>query len=165
MVATFDNTTNNPSNVLDPPRLVTFGERSDDEMADGILFIARDRVGKVEDAPQYHWLVGDDDNADYRAGAAMESVIRFGPNGVPGVTLLPDEFGRSWTYYRSEVDESTAAGVALEDPQDLQAPALQRLLDTLFSGSAEGLVEVLLEVGRLTPADLRRLARRYGRRG
>ena len=54
---------------------------------------------------------------------------------------------------------------AVKDPQDLQAPALQRLLDTLFSGSAEGLVEVLLEVGRLTPADLRRLARRYGRRG
>lgn len=52
-----------------------------------------------------------------------------------------------------------------KDPQDLQAPALQRLLDTLFSGSAEGLVEALLEVGRLTPADLRRLARRYGRRG
>ena len=54
---------------------------------------------------------------------------------------------------------------AVKAPQDLQAPALQRLLDTLFSGSAEGLVEVLLEVGRLTPADLRRLARRYGRRG
>ena len=54
---------------------------------------------------------------------------------------------------------------AVKDPQDLQAPALQRLLDTLFSGSAEGIVEVLLEVGRLTPADLRRLARRYGRRG
>jgi hypothetical protein len=36
---------------------------------------------------------------------------------------------------------------------------------TPCSQAPEGLVEALLEVGRLTPADLRRLARRYGRRG
>jgi len=54
---------------------------------------------------------------------------------------------------------------ALKAPGDLQAPALRRLLDTLFSGSAEDLVESLLKAGRLTSADLRRLARRFSRRG
>ena len=142
MVAAFDNTSANPRNVLDPLRLVTFGERSDDEMADGILFLARNREGKVGDAPR---LVGDDDNADYRAGAAMESVIRFGPNGVPGVTLLPDELGKSWTYYRSEVDENTAAGVALEDPQDLQATTMP--YDELVY-ILEGEVEISDRAGR-----------------
>ena len=118
MVAAFDNTAANPRNDLDPLRLVTFGERSDDEMADGILFIARDRAGTVNDAPL---LLSDGGEADYSAGAPMGEIIRFGPNGVPGVTLLPDELGQGWTYYQSEVDENTRAGVALENPQDLRA--------------------------------------------
>ena len=54
---------------------------------------------------------------------------------------------------------------AVRPPRDLQAPAVRRFLDTLFSGSAEELVAGLVDAGRLTPADLRRLARRYGRRG
>ena len=112
MVASFDNTGGNPRNVSDPPRLVTFGERSDDEMADGILFVARDRRGRTGDAPRMF-------GGDSPAGVAMGAVVRFGPNGVPGVTLQPDELGRGWTYYRSETRESTAAGVALEDPQDI----------------------------------------------
>ena len=54
---------------------------------------------------------------------------------------------------------------AVKTPRICRRRRFNGLLDTLFSGSAEGLVEALLEVGRLTPADLRRLARRYGRRG
>lgn len=48
---------------------------------------------------------------------------------------------------------------AVVSARDLQAPAVQRLLQTLFAGSAQGLVQHLLSAGQVSVADLRRLAR------
>lgn len=114
MVAVHDNSAQNPYHPSPEPRLVTFGERSDDEMADGTLFLARRRSAARGDVTRIFNLTGVTEN---RPGAPMQAVVRFGANGPPGVGLDEDhELGRGHFYYRSQRDPRVSAGVFLEEP-------------------------------------------------
>jgi uncharacterized cupin superfamily protein len=118
MIASHDNTAAHPGQRFEPPKNTRFGERSDDEMADGILFLARRRGEGVADSPR---ILGGTRERDYRAGAPMEALVRFGPGGPPGVGLLEHELGRGYFYYRSAENPIVSAGVFLEDPMDVAA--------------------------------------------
>lgn len=114
MVTHHDNTPASPYQPSSPPHTVTFGEKSSDEMADGILFVARARGQGVRDTPQ---ILGGARGERYRAGAPLEALIRFGPYGPPGIGLTwKHELGVGHVYYRSERDPETTAGVFLENP-------------------------------------------------
>jgi uncharacterized cupin superfamily protein/mono/diheme cytochrome c family protein len=113
MVAVHDNSAENPANPHSPPRLTMFGERSDDEMADGTLFIARSRGEGVADTPK---LLGADRGLLASAGGAMDAVIHFGAGGEPGFGLTEHELGSGFWYYGEPTADAPSAGVFLEDP-------------------------------------------------
>ncbi|HEX2466139.1 MAG TPA: cupin domain-containing protein [Thermoanaerobaculia bacterium] len=116
MVAAHDNSAGHQGQRYTPPKNTRFGERSDDEMCDGILFLARRRGGSVADTPR---ILGGSRERDYRAGAAMEALIRYGPGGPPGVGLREQRPGRGHTYYQSAERPRVSSGVFQVDPMDV----------------------------------------------
>jgi uncharacterized cupin superfamily protein len=116
MVAAHDNSAGHKGQRYSPPRNTRFGERSDDEMCDGILFLARKRGGNVGDTPR---ILGGSRERDYRAGAPMEALVRYGPGGPPGVGLKEQPPGRGYSYYRSEQRPGVSSGVFQVDPMDV----------------------------------------------
>jgi uncharacterized cupin superfamily protein len=116
MVASHDNSADHPGQRFTPPKNTRFGERSDDEMCDGILVLARRRGVGVRDTPR---ILDGSRERDYRAGAQMEALVRFGPGGPPGVGLMEQRPGRGYSYYRSADDPKVASGVFVVDPMDV----------------------------------------------
>ena len=51
LVATYDNTASNPNQPSNPPKLVTFGEQTTDEMCFAFLGLVRDRAAEAAAAP------------------------------------------------------------------------------------------------------------------
>ena len=116
MVAAHDNSAGHKGQRYTPPKNTRFGERSDDEMCDGILFLARRRGGNVADTPR---LLGGSRERDYRAGAPMEALVRYGPGGPPGVGLREQRPGRGYSYYQSAERPAVSSGIFQVDPMDV----------------------------------------------
>ena len=126
----YDNSASNPENPNSPPRRITWGQESDDEMGSVTLIVVPENNGKIQaikDA-QRAQLITSAAEAIQKASRTFLNVKNYDDNG-DGLIQYNDVPGRMRTRIFSRIDKD---GDKILD--EVEQPEVQKYLDSILGG-------------------------------